>query len=322
MEIAKVKKMKRHYLQFEKPLKDLDFEIEKLTTSESDSKQLKDLIVERENLEKEIFADLSPWETVQLARHPNRPYTLDYINAWCDNFTELHGDKAFSDDNAVVAGIGIIDKLKVAIIGQQKGRNTKENLHRNFGMMKPEGYRKALRVMKLAEKFKLPVITFMDTPGAFPGIGAEERGQGEAIAKNLIEMSSLKVPIISVVIGEGASGGALGIGVCDKFFMMQNSWYSVISPEGCASILFRDASKAEEAAEALKVTPDDMVDMGICDLIIPEPNGGAHRDSQSSAKNLESVLLEALEELSTIDPDMFIDKRIEKYDALGVFEDG
>ena len=188
-------------------------------------------------------------------------------------------------------------------------------------MMKPEGYRKALRIMKLAEKFKIPIITLMDTPGAFPGIGAEERGQGEAIAKNLIEMSAMKVPIISVVIGEGASGGALGIGVCDKFLMMQNSWYSVISPEGCASILFRDASKAEEAAEALKVTPDDMVNMGVCDMIIAEPNGGAHRDPKSSARNLELALLEGLSEFAATEPDTFIDKRIERYDTMGVFED-
>jgi acetyl-CoA carboxylase carboxyl transferase subunit alpha len=316
----------KYYLEFEEPIKLLDEEIhlkESILDKTSEiTKEIAILHEKRLKLINKIHSGLNRWQKVQLARHPGRPYSLDYINLIFSEFLEVHGDRLFADDPAVVTGFAKIKDKKIAIIAQQKGRNTKENLHRNFGMMKPEGYRKALRVMKLAEKFKLPVITFMDTPGAFPGIGAEERGQGEAIAKNLIEMSSLKVPIISVVIGEGASGGALGIGVCDKFFMMQNSWYSVISPEGCASILFRDASKAEEAAESLKVTPDDMVDMGICDLIIPEPNGGAHRDSQSSAKNLESVLLEALEELSTIDPDMFIDKRIEKYDALGVFEDG
>ena len=316
----------KYYLEFEEPIKLLDEEIhlkESILDKTSEiTKEIAILHEKRLKLINKIHSDLNRWQKVQLARHPGRPYSLDYLNLIFSEFLEVHGDRLFADDPAVVTGFAKIKDKKIAIVAQQKGRNTKENLHRNFGMMKPEGYRKALRVMKLAEKFKLPVITFMDTPGAFPGIGAEERGQGEAIAKNLIEMSSLKVPIISVVIGEGASGGALGIGVCDKFFMMQNSWYSVISPEGCASILFRDASKAEEAAEALKVTPDDMVDMGICDLIIPEPNGGAHRDSQSSAKNLESVLLEALEELSTIDPDMFIDRRIEKYDALGVFEDG
>ena len=316
----------KYYLEFEEPIKLLDEEIhlkESILDKTSEiTKEIAILHEKRLKLINKIHSDLNRWQKVQLARHPGRPYSLDYINLIFSEFLEVHGDRLFADDPAVVTGFAKIKDNKIAIIAQQKGRNTKENLHRNFGMMKPEGYRKALRVMKLAEKFKLPVITFMDTPGAFPGIGAEERGQGEAIAKNLIEMSSLKVPIISVVIGEGASGGALGIGVCDKFFMMQNSWYSVISPEGCASILFRDASKAEEAAESLKVTPDDMVDMGICDLIIPEPNGGAHRDSQSSAKNLETALLEALEELSTIDPDVFIDKRIEKYDALGVFKDG
>ena len=205
--------MKKHYLSFEKPLKDLDIEIEKLSISETEPEKLNELKKERDELEKNIFSDLSSWETVQLARHPNRPYTLDYINAWCDNFTELHGDKAFSDDNAVIAGIGIIEDTKVVIIGQQKGRNTKDNIFRNFGMMKPEGYRKALRVMKLAEKFKLPIVTLIDTPGADPGIGAEERGQGYAIANNLFEMASIKTQILSVVIGEGASGGALGIGL-------------------------------------------------------------------------------------------------------------
>ena len=265
--------MKKHYLPFEKPLKDLDFEIEKLSNSESDNTKLNQLIDERKELEKEIFSDLSSWETVQLARHPNRPYTLDYINAWCENFTELHGDKAFSDDNAVVAGIGIIDGLKVAIIGQQKGRNTKENIFRNFGMMKPEGYRKALRVMKLAEKFKLPIVTLIDTPGADPGIGAEERGQGYAIANNLFEMASIKTQILSIVIGEGASGGALGIGLCDKMIMLEHTWFSVISPEGCASILWKDSSKAPEAAESLKLTPKDLVEHNICNMVVYEPPG-------------------------------------------------
>ena len=216
----------------------------------------------------EIHSSLGRWQRVQLARHPDRPYSKDYIDLIFTDFVELHGDRLFADDPAVICGIAKLDHKKVVIIAQQKGRNTKDNLYRNFGMMRPEGYRKALRIMKLAEKFNLPVITFMDTPGAFPGIGAEERGQGEAIARNLLEMSSLKVPIISIVIGEGASGGALGIGVCDRFLMMQNTWYSVISPEGCASILFRDATKAKEAAEALKVIPDDLVKMGICDKII------------------------------------------------------
>ena len=315
----------KYYLEFEEPIRLLDEEIHlKESIIEKSSKLTKEIALlheDRLKLINKIHSNLTRWQRVQLARHPERPYALDYINLIFVDFMEIHGDRLFADDPAVVAGFAKIGDKKVAIIAQQKGRNTKENLYRNFGMMKPEGYRKALRIMKLAEKFKIPIITLMDTPGAFPGIGAEERGQGEAIAKNLIEMSAMKVPIISVVIGEGASGGALGIGVCDKFLMMQNSWYSVISPEGCASILFRDASKAEEAAEALKVTPDDMVNIGVCDVVISEPNGGAHRDPKSSARNLELALLEGLSEFDATEPDMFIDKRIERYDAMGVFED-
>ena len=315
----------KYYLEFEEPIRLLDEEIHlKESILEKSSELTKEIALlheDRLKLINKIHSNLTRWQRVQLARHPERPYALDYINIIFTDFMEIHGDRLFADDPAVVAGFAKIGDKKVAIIAQQKGRNTKENLYRNFGMMKPEGYRKALRVMKLAEKFKIPIITLMDTPGAFPGIGAEERGQGEAIAKNLIEMSAMKVPIISVVIGEGASGGALGIGVCDKFLMMQNSWYSVISPEGCASILFRDASKAEEAAEALKVTPDDMVNIGVCDVIISEPNGGAHRDPKSSARNLELALLEGLSEFADTEPDIFIDKRIERYDAMGVFED-
>ena len=315
----------KYYLEFEEPIRLLDEEIHlKESILEKSSELTKEIALlheDRLKLINKIHSNLTRWQRVQLARHPERPYALDYINIISADFMEIHGDRLFADDPAVVAGFAKIGDKKVAIIAQQKGRNTKENLYRNFGMMKPEGYRKALRVMKLAEKFKIPIITLMDTPGAFPGIGAEERGQGEAIAKNLIEMSAMKVPIISVVIGEGASGGALGIGVCDKFLMMQNSWYSVISPEGCASILFRDASKAEEAAEALKVTPDDMVNIGVCDVVISEPNGGAHRDPKSSARNLELALLEGLSEFGSIEPDVFIDKRIERYDAMGVFED-
>ena len=314
----------KYYLEFEEPIRLVDEEIhlnESILEPTSDvTKEIALLHQKRLKLINKIHAGLNRWQRVQLARHPERPYSLDYIKLIFTDFFEIHGDRLFADDPAVVTGFGKINNKKVAIIAQQKGRNTKENLHRNFGMMKPEGYRKAMRVMKLAEKFKIPIITFMDTPGAFPGIGAEERGQGEAIANNLIKMSGLKVPVISVVIGEGASGGALGIGVCDKFLMMQNSWYSVISPEGCASILFRDGSKAEDAAEALKVTPDDMVDLGICDLVILEPNGGAHRDSESSAKNLESAILNALNDFKSIEPDKFLDMRIEKYNKLGFFE--
>ena len=315
----------KYYLDFEKPLRILDEEIYLKETimnpSAENTKEVAILIEKRLKKINEIYSGLSRWQRVQLARHPERPYSKDYIDIIFEDFIELHGDRLYSDDPAVICGIAKLDRKKVVIIAQQKGRNTKDNLYRNFGMMRPEGYRKALRIMKLAEKFNLPVITFMDTPGAFPGIGAEERGQGEAIARNLLEMSSLKVPIVSIVIGEGASGGALGIGVCDSFLMMQNTWYSVISPEGCASILFRDATKAEEAAEALKVIPDDLVKMGICDKIIEEPNGGAHRDIESSSQNLKSAILNELKELESIDPLSFIDLRIQKYDKLGVYED-
>ena len=314
----------KYYLDFEEPLRLFDEEIHLkeslLETSTDVAKEIAQLHEKRLKKINKIHSGLNRWQRVQLARHPQRPYSLDYINAIFTDFFEMHGDRLYADDPAVVSGFAKINKQKIAIVAQQKGRNTKENLHRNFGMMKPEGYRKAIRIMKLAEKFKLPVVTFMDTPGAYPGIGAEERGQGEAIANNLLQMSSLKVPIVSVVIGEGASGGALGIGVCDRFLMMQNTWYSVISPEGCASILFRDAGKAEEAAEALKVTPDDMIEMGICDKIITEPNGGAHRDIGSSSKNLESAILEAINELKSVEAESFIDMRIEKYNKLGIYE--
>ena len=313
--------MKKHYLSFEKPLKDLDIEIEKLSISETEPEKLNELKKEREELEKNIFSDLSSWETVQLARHPNRPYTLDYINAWCDNFTELHGDKAFSDDSAVIAGIGIIEDTKVVIIGQQKGRNTKDNIFRNFGMMKPEGYRKALRVMKLAEKFKLPIVTLIDTPGADPGIGAEERGQGYAIANNLFEMASIKTQILSVVIGEGASGGALGIGLCDKMIMLEHTWFSVISPEGCASILWKDSTKAPDAAESLKLTPKDLMEHNICNMIVYEPSGGAHRHFDETASILKEAILNELSELKKNINKDFLDNRVARYDKLGTFRE-
>jgi acetyl-CoA carboxylase carboxyl transferase subunit alpha len=313
--------MKKHYLSFEKPLKDLDLEIEKLSISETEPEKLNELTKEREELEKNIFSDLSSWETVQLARHPNRPYTLDYINKWCDNFTELHGDKAFSDDSAVIAGIGIIEDTKVVIIGQQKGRNTKDNIFRNFGMMKPEGYRKALRVMKLAEKFKLPIVTLIDTPGADPGIGAEERGQGYAIANNLFEMASIKTQILSVVIGEGASGGALGIGLCDKMIMLEHTWFSVISPEGCASILWKDSTKAPDAAESLKLTPKDLMEHNICNMIVYEPSGGAHRHFDETASTLKEVILNELSELNKNINKDFLENRVARYDKLGTFRE-
>ena len=271
------------------------------------------------NLIQKVYSNLTRWERIQLARHPDRPYALDYIKHLTPNFIELHGDRHYMDDTAVITGIGSLGEIIVVWIGQQKGRNTKENLYRNFGMMRPEGYRKARRVMKLAEKFNLPIISLMDTIGAYPGIGAEERGQGEAIAKNLIVMSALKVPIIGIVIGEGASGGALGIGLCDRMIMMENSWYSVISPEGCASILFRDAKRAEDAANALKPIPSDLVEVGICDEIIKEPNGGAHRDFISSAKSIKKSLINNIKILSEINPNEFLDNRIKRYSKLGYY---
>ena len=318
--------MANYYLEFEKPLKDLDERIISFNSSTNPNKDdilsLSKLKKERALLIKEVYSGLSRWQRIQLARHPDRPYSLDYIAHLSPDFIELHGDRHYMDDPAVITGFGHMDEHKIAWVGQQKGRNTKENLYRNFGMMRPEGYRKAIRVMKLAEKFNLPVITLMDTIGAYPGIGAEERGQGEAIARNLMEMSRLSVPIISVVIGEGASGGALGIGICDKMLMMENSWYSVISPEGCASILFRDAKRAEDAAEALKPIPTDLEKVGICERIIEEPNGGAHRDFTSSLQSLKTALIEELDNLSKVDSSEFLDNRIKKYDDLGYFEEG
>ncbi len=314
--------MADYYLEFEKPIEAIDqkiLELEADTSSADHSGELSTLRSKRETSLKKIFSGLSRWQRVQLARHPQRPFSLDYIQALAPDFIELHGDRYFGDDAAVISGMGTVDGVKVVFIGQQKGRNTKENLFRNFGMMRPEGYRKALRVMKLAEKFNLPVISLIDTPGAYPGLGAEERGQGEAIAKNLWEMSKLKVPVVSVVIGEGASGGALGIGVCDRMLMLENTWYSVISPEGCASILWRDAAKAPDAADAMKVTPDDLMNMGICDRIVEEPLGGAHRAFDDMADTLKRVLIEEITSLKDVDPETFLDRRIDRYEKMGVY---
>ncbi len=314
--------MKDYYLEFEKPIQEIDLKILELKSDESSDKkssELSSLELARESTIKEIFSNLSRWDRVQLARHPQRPLSLDYINYVTDDFIELHGDRYFGDDKAVICGIGRIKDLKVVFIGQQKGKNTKDNLLRNFGMMRPEGYRKALRLMKLAEKFNLPVITLLDTPGAYPGLGAEERGQGEAIAKNLLEMSKLEVPIISIVIGEGASGGALGIGICDKMIMLENTWYSVISPEGCASILWRDAAKAPEAADAMKVMPEDLKKMGICDQIIKEPLGGAHRDFEKIAEKVKNTILQEIKVIQESKIDDFLEKRINRYDKMGIF---
>ena len=314
--------MKDYYLEFEKPLKLIDEKIIELETSEdpdSHRTEIENLIKKRVGELEKIFSSLTRWQRVQLARHPQRPFSLDYINKMAPDFVELHGDRHYGDDPALVGGFGSIDGQTVLFIGQQKGRNTKENIFRNFGMMRPEGYRKAYRLMKMAEKFNVPVVSLIDTPGAYPGLGAEERGQGEAIAKNIMEMSRLKVPILVIIIGEGASGGALGIGVCDRMLMLENTWYSVISPEGCASILWRDASQASVAADAMKVTPIDLMEIGICDRIVAEPLGGAHRWQDEMVGILKSVILEELKELRQTDPNSFLDKRIERYDVMGVF---
>ena len=269
----------------------------------------------------DIYSKLTRWQRVLLARHPQRPYTLDYIRFMIDDFIELHGDRLFGDDKAIVGGLGKLNDSSVVLVGHQKGRSTKENLYRNFGMANPEGYRKALRLMRLAAKYKRPVICLIDTPGAYPGIGAEERGQAEAIARNLFEMSRLPVPIIVVVIGEGASGGALGIGVGDRLLMMENTWYSVISPEGCASILWRSAEKKEQAAEALKLTSQDLMAQGLIDEIIPEPLGGAHFDHEEAASILKDTLVRVLEELKQIPLQELLDDRIVKFARMGLFEE-
>ena len=316
----------RQFLDFEKPIKDLYDQIEQLgKTAEKNKIDLSDSIrqLEEKIREKreEITANLSAWQKVQLSRHPDRPYTLSYIERICTDFVELHGDRNFKDDKAIVGGFGKIDRQTVMILGQQKGSNTKMRQLRNFGMANPEGYRKALRLMKLAEKFNKPVITLVDTPGAFPGIEAEERGQGEAIARNIFEMLRLKVPVICVIIGEGASGGAMGIGVGDRVYMMANTWYTVISPESCSSILWRSWDHKEKAAEELKLTSDHMLDFGLVDGVIPEPVGGAHWDHDAAADMLKEQVVKAIEELKQIDPETRIDQRIDKFSRMGRWEE-
>lgn len=314
------------WLEFEKPLVQLEQRIDELR-SFADSqnidvaRELGRLESKAEGLRQEIYGKLSRWQVTQIARHPKRPYTLDYIKHFGIDFTELHGDRRYGDDEAIVGGIGFWAGRKVVIIGHQKGRDTKENIRRNFGMAHPEGYRKALRLMHLAARFNRPIITFVDTPGAYPGIGAEERGQAEAIALNLLEMARLPVPIISTVIGEGGSGGALAVAVCDRILMMQYSIYSVISPEGCASILYRDAAKAPQAAEAMKVTAPDLMELGVIDEIVTEPIGGAHRDPQRAAKTLEKVIDRHLTELEAIPPAELVERRLEKFMAMGMYRE-
>jgi len=313
-------------LDFEKPIVELEQKIEEMRgLAAADDVNIEDEIArlegKLEKLYEKVYNGLTRWQRVQLARHPDRPYTLDYIDRITSMFLELHGDRRFGDDKSVVAGIGAIEDQEVVIIGHQKGRNTKQNVYRNFGMPNPEGYRKALRVMKLGERFNRPIICFIDTPGAYPGIGAEERGQAEAIARNLFEMSRLTVPVLIMVIGEGASGGALGIGVGDRILMLENTWYSVISPEGCASILYRDSGKAEDAAESMKVTAQDLMDMGVADRIITEPLGGAHRHYDETAEIVKEVLLEELLELQTTEPETLVERRIQKYSEIGAWEE-
>lgn len=316
--------MAKNILEFEKPIFELEKKIDEMKKLEDnlDIKDEIDTLEEKVNLlKKNVYDNLTRWQRVQLARHADRPYTLDYIYLMTDNFVELHGDRYYKDDKSIVGGFATIENEQVMIIGHQKGRDTKSNLERNFGMPNPEGYRKALRLMKLAEKFNKPIVTLLDTPGAYPGIEAEERGQAEAIARNLFEMTRLKVPVIVVIIGEGASGGALGMGVGDRVLMLENTWYSVISPESCSSILWRSWEYKEQAAEALKLTAPDLLELKIIDRIVPEPLGGAHRDHKKIAETLKEVLLEEIASLKKIKPDKLMDNRINKFGKMGVFEE-
>lgn len=313
-------------LEFEKPLRELQKQLIALQKVSEDSKvdvgeEIQAIESKLEQLKSNIYTDLTPWQRVQLCRHPKRPYPLDYIERMTTDFEELHGDRRFMEDSAIVGGTALLDGQPVMIIGQQKGRNTKENLKRNFGCANPEGYRKALRLMQMAEKFSMPIITLVDTPGAYPGIGAEERHVAEAIAVNIRDMSALTVPIISIVIGEGGSGGALGIAVADVVMILENSYYSVISPEGCAAILWKDRAAAPKAAEALKFSPKDLKGFGVVDSIISEPAGGAHRDYDFAAKNLKKEIKAALSKLEKLSTNKLLDKRYAKFRNMGVFEE-
>jgi acetyl-CoA carboxylase carboxyl transferase subunit alpha len=316
----------RTYLDFERPIIELEKKISDMKDfSVGESIEMAGEIAsfekKLEKLRKEIYSNLTRWQTVQLARHPKRPYTLDYISMMTTGFVELHGDRGFADDKALVGGFAYIDSRPVMVVGQQKGRDTKEKLRRNFGMMHPEGYRKALRLFHLAEKFGLPIVILIDTPGAYPGIGAEERGQAEAIARNIREMSRLTVPIVVVIVGEGASGGALGIGVGDKVMMLEYSWYSVISPEACAAILWRDSAKGFQAAEALKVTSADLMELGIIDKVIAEPRAGAHNHPEEAAELVKREIISALDELKDKSTEELLAERMEKYRRMGEFDE-
>ena len=318
--------MKTTFLEFEQPIAELETKIEELRFAQDDSavdisEEIQRLTKRSQTLTKDIYGKLSPWQVAQVARHPQRPYTLDYVQTLFTHFEELHGDRCFSDDAAIVGGLARFNGEPCVIVGHQKGRDTKEKIARNFGMPKPEGYRKALRLMKLAEKFGLPVFTFVDTPGAYPGIDAEERGQSEAIGRNLFEMARLRVPIIATVIGEGGSGGALAIAVGDAVLMLQYSTYSVISPEGCASILWRDSTMAPDAAEALAITASRLKTLGLIDKIVPEPLGGAHRDPQVTAQALKKALAETLKQLREMKPKELVELRLERLMSHGKFKE-
>ncbi|MCS7014071.1 MAG: acetyl-CoA carboxylase carboxyltransferase subunit alpha [Chloroherpetonaceae bacterium] len=330
--------MSKVVLDFEKPIVELENKLNEMrqfalqngngkdAASEELARDIEQLEAKVQDLRVSIYRNLTRWQRVQLARHPERPYTLDYISMMTQDFIELSGDRAFGDDKAIVGGFARLTdengfSQSIVILGHQKGRDTKSNLYRNFGMANPEGYRKALRLMRLAEKFRKPVITLIDTPGAFPGIEAEERGQAEAIARNLFEMARLKTPIIAVIIGEGASGGAIGIGVGDRVLMLENAWYSVISPESCSSILWRSWNFKEQAAEALKPTANDLLELGIIDRVVPEPIGGAHRDPEQTARTLKAILIEELKPLLHKSPEELVEERIEKYARMGVWRE-
>ncbi len=310
-------------LEFERPVIDLERKIQELRGLSTDavdfSAEIRKLEQKARKLQKEVFADLTAQQKVQLARHPARPYMMDYVHLLMDDFVELHGDRSFRDDPAIVGGLAQFDEWEVLVIGHQKGRNTKENMHRNFGMARPEGYRKATRLMRLASRFKRPILCFIDTPGAYPGLGAEERGQAEAIAKALQVMSSLECPMISVVLGEGGSGGALALGVTDRILMLEYSIYSVISPEGCASILWRDPAKIGEAAAQLKLTAPDLVQLGVCDEIIPEALGGAHRNAPLTASRLRTSIKKHLKELVELPTAELVERRYQKFRRMGAF---
>jgi acetyl-CoA carboxylase carboxyl transferase subunit alpha len=316
--------MKIYTLEFEKPIAELEQTLDALQKQATDQKidlsaQIHAIEEKLEATKREVFTNLTPWQRVQLARHPKRPYMLDYLQRIATGFLELHGDRRFSDDHAIVGGLATIDDRRVMVVGQQKGRDTRENLMRNFGSPHPEGYRKALRLMQLAEKFELPVVSFIDTPGAYPGVGAEERHIAEAIAVNLREMMALKTPLLAVVIGEGGSGGALGIGLCDRVLILENAYYSVISPEGCAAILWKDRANAAQAAAALKLTAKDLLELGVVDEIVPEPLGGAHRDYDATAATLKKAILKHLDKLAELKTSELLEARYKKYRKIGEF---